>query len=214
MVDRPAGRAFLRDEADPAGGASPKPERRLLGRPSRSTSAGTSCQHQRSGRALGASTRASSAGAPTATWIWARWANIASSSTTGAMIGAIMRRDARHAGSRRGASTSGVDDIDRAARGGDGRAGGGTIHRARMEIPGGEFIINGTDPQGAAFGLVGPRKQIKERRDDQQAHDLPVVRQGRGAQGGRILRLRSSPTARRRATRRRATSPAARRATS
>jgi hypothetical protein len=27
-----------------------------------------------------------------------------------------------------------------------------------MEIPGGEFALNGMDPQGASFGLVGPRK--------------------------------------------------------
>jgi hypothetical protein len=27
-----------------------------------------------------------------------------------------------------------------------------------MEIPGGEFSLDGIDPQGAPFGLVGPRK--------------------------------------------------------
>jgi hypothetical protein len=27
-----------------------------------------------------------------------------------------------------------------------------------MEIPGGEFALNALDPQGASFGLVGPRK--------------------------------------------------------
>jgi uncharacterized protein len=27
-----------------------------------------------------------------------------------------------------------------------------------MEIPGGEYALNGMDPQGASFGLVGPRK--------------------------------------------------------
>lgn len=50
----------------------------------------------------------------------------------------------------------GVDDIDRAA---DAiRSGGGQILMGPHEIPGGEFSINGMDPQGAAFGLVGPRK--------------------------------------------------------
>lgn len=34
-------------------------------------------------------------------------------------------------------------------------AAGGTVHQAPMEVPGGDFIINGTDPQGAAFALVG-----------------------------------------------------------
>ena len=50
----------------------------------------------------------------------------------------------------------GVDDIDRAAEAI--KAGGGQILNGPMEIPGGEFALNGLDPQGAAFGLVGPRK--------------------------------------------------------
>ena len=36
-------------------------------------------------------------------------------------------------------------------------ADGGTITNGPMEIPGGEFALNAMDPQGAAFGLVGPR---------------------------------------------------------
>ncbi|MEO8142197.1 MAG: VOC family protein [Sphingomicrobium sp.] len=51
----------------------------------------------------------------------------------------------------------GVDDIDRAVEAI--KAGGGAIVQGPMEIPGGEFSINATDPQGASFGLVGPRKQ-------------------------------------------------------
>ena len=50
----------------------------------------------------------------------------------------------------------GVDDIDRAVAAVT--AGGGTIHHGPVEIPGGEYSLSGTDPQGAAFGLVGPRK--------------------------------------------------------
>ena len=50
----------------------------------------------------------------------------------------------------------GVDDIDRAAAAVTQE--GGTITFGPMEIPGGEFSLNGIDPQGAAFGLVGPRK--------------------------------------------------------
>ena len=50
----------------------------------------------------------------------------------------------------------GVDDIDRAAEAV--RTGGGKIVNGPMEIPGGEFALNGVDPQGALFGLVGPRK--------------------------------------------------------
>ncbi len=50
----------------------------------------------------------------------------------------------------------GVDDIDRAVAAVT--ANGGQIVMGPMEIPGGEFSCNGVDPQGAIFGLVGPRK--------------------------------------------------------
>ena len=50
----------------------------------------------------------------------------------------------------------GVDDIDRAAEAV--RTGGGSVLQGSDEIPGGEFSLNGMDPQGAPFGLVGPRK--------------------------------------------------------
>ena len=50
----------------------------------------------------------------------------------------------------------GVDDIDRAQSAVT--ANGGTITNGPMEIPGGEYAMNGIDPQGASFGLVGPRK--------------------------------------------------------
>ena len=50
----------------------------------------------------------------------------------------------------------GVDDIDRATEAVS--AGGGKVTDAPQEIPGGEFAVNGVDPQGAAFGLVGSRK--------------------------------------------------------
>ena len=48
-------------------------------------------------------------------------------------------------------------DIDRAAEAIT--SGGGQILHGPMEIPGGEYALNGIDPQGATFGLVGPRKQ-------------------------------------------------------
>jgi uncharacterized protein len=50
----------------------------------------------------------------------------------------------------------GVDDIDRATEAVT--SGGGRILHGPMEIPGGEFSLNAIDPQGASFGLVGPRK--------------------------------------------------------
>ena len=49
----------------------------------------------------------------------------------------------------------GVDDIDRAHAAV--KANGGTVTNEPMEIPGGEYAMNGIDPQGAAFGLVGPK---------------------------------------------------------
>lgn len=49
-----------------------------------------------------------------------------------------------------------VPDIDAAAD--IIKANGGTVFAEPMEIPGGEYSLNASDPQGAAFGLVGPRK--------------------------------------------------------
>lgn len=49
-----------------------------------------------------------------------------------------------------------VEDIDEAlARV---QAGGGKLLLGPMEVPGGEWVLNGLDPQGAAFSLVGARK--------------------------------------------------------
>ena len=49
-----------------------------------------------------------------------------------------------------------VPDIDAAAA--KIAPAGGSILHGPMEVPGGDFIIVGTDPQGAAFALVGARK--------------------------------------------------------
>jgi predicted enzyme related to lactoylglutathione lyase len=49
----------------------------------------------------------------------------------------------------------GVPDIDAAMTAIT--AGGGTLLRGPHEIPGGEFSAVATDPQGAQFGVVGPR---------------------------------------------------------
>ena len=37
------------------------------------------------------------------------------------------------------------------------KAGGGQVINGPMEVPGGQWIINGVDPQGAMFALVGAR---------------------------------------------------------
>jgi predicted enzyme related to lactoylglutathione lyase len=70
------------------------------------------------------------------------------------MIGAIMPTMPHSFGSA-WSYYIGVDDIDRAA--GAVIAGGGSLNGEIMEIPGGEFSVHCSDPQGAAFGMVGPR---------------------------------------------------------
>nr|WP_314442034.1 VOC family protein [uncultured Sphingomonas sp.] len=50
----------------------------------------------------------------------------------------------------------GVDDIDRAVAAVT--SGGGQVLQDPQQIPGGEYSAMGLDPQGAAFGLVGPRQ--------------------------------------------------------
>lgn len=49
-----------------------------------------------------------------------------------------------------------VPDIDVAANAI--KSSGGSLFMEPMEIPGGEYSLNASDPQGAPFGLVGPRK--------------------------------------------------------
>ena len=51
----------------------------------------------------------------------------------------------------------GVDDIDRAAKAVV--AGGGRLDHPIEQIPGGEYSTHCFDPQGAGFGIVGPRKE-------------------------------------------------------
>ena len=49
-----------------------------------------------------------------------------------------------------------VADIDSAKAAVE--ANGGKVLNGPMEVPGGDWVINGMDPQGAAFALVGARK--------------------------------------------------------
>lgn len=72
----------------------------------------------------------------------------------GVGIGAMMRK----ADFMQGGWTFyfGVEDIDAAAAAV--AANGGTTHGDPQQIPGAEFSLHATDPQGAFFGLVGPRK--------------------------------------------------------
>lgn len=50
----------------------------------------------------------------------------------------------------------GVDDIDRAVAAV--KAGGGSVDHDPQPVPGGDYSTYCRDPQGAVFGLVGPRK--------------------------------------------------------
>ena len=72
----------------------------------------------------------------------------------GQTIGALMRQEPGKRPAWR--FYFGVADIDAAADGV--KQGGGTIMHGPAEVPGGIFIIIASDPQGAEFGLVGPRK--------------------------------------------------------
>lgn len=49
-----------------------------------------------------------------------------------------------------------VGDIDTATA--SVKAGGGQVLMGPMEVPGGDWVINGIDPQGAPFSLVGSKK--------------------------------------------------------
>jgi predicted enzyme related to lactoylglutathione lyase len=75
--------------------------------------------------------------------------------TRGTTIGAVMPKPAQRPVSG-WTYYIGVDDIDRATEAV--KAGGGNVLVGPMEIPGGEYAVNAMDPQGASFGLVGPRK--------------------------------------------------------
>jgi predicted enzyme related to lactoylglutathione lyase len=71
----------------------------------------------------------------------------------GGMIGAIMTNPpGRPAGWN---FAFGVRSIDVAAE--SIPAAGGTVHHGPVEVPGGDWVIMASDPQGAAFMVVGPR---------------------------------------------------------
>lgn len=72
----------------------------------------------------------------------------------GTGIGAIMRKLPQVPASM-WSFYIGVDDIDRAVAAVE--AGSGKLLGPVNQIPGGEFTVHAMDPQGATFGLVGPR---------------------------------------------------------
>lgn len=72
----------------------------------------------------------------------------------GGMFGAVMPR-MKESPASAWSYYIGVDDIDRAVTAVRDR--GGTVLQEPIQIPGGDFASMGVDPQGASFGLVGPR---------------------------------------------------------
>jgi len=73
----------------------------------------------------------------------------------GAMLGAMMK-GTPEMGPPHWSQYFRVVDIDAAVAAIN--AGGGQVVHGPIEIPGGDYALNGIDPQGAHFGLVGARK--------------------------------------------------------
>ena len=71
----------------------------------------------------------------------------------GGMIGAVMTSPPGRPGGWNFAF--GVPDIDEAA--GKISGGGGTVNHGPVEVPGGQYAVMATDPEGVPFMVVGPR---------------------------------------------------------
>ena len=48
-------------------------------------------------------------------------------------------------------------------------AGGGTILNGPMQVPGGQWVVQSMDPQGAAFSLVALQRWIERRQSAAEA---------------------------------------------
>ena len=148
---RSAGRALLCDEADPAGRTSPNAKSDVFSPDAEQRVGWNELSTSRSGRRPQTSTATIRLGQRRVHAIWARWANIASSTTTASV-------SARCAGRCPGSSRSWryyfrVPSI--AAAKAAAEADGGTIAMGPHQVPTGDWIIIGSDPQGAEFALVG-----------------------------------------------------------
>lgn len=74
----------------------------------------------------------------------------------GEMIGAVMRKKPDEMPMGSWNYYIHVDDIDTSTAAV--KNGGGKVLMGPMEVPGGDWVINGIDPQGAPFSLVGSKK--------------------------------------------------------
>ena len=188
MVADPQGAPFYVMKPIPPAGQENAAKRRLLARPAAARSRWNELSTTDPGGRPRTSTASSSAGARTTSWTWARWANTASSRPSRA------RPSARSCRSRCSWPAAQVALLYRrrrsiAAAEGDRRGQGRNQSTwARTEVPSGDCDHIGIDPQGAEFA---PRRraQVRRKYHDQQTDHLPVVRQRRGAQGRRILRV-------------------------
>lgn len=62
-----------------------------------------------------------------------------------------------------------VEDIDRAVE--QITAGGGQLTWGPEQVPGGDYVVKGIDPQGALFSLVGSRTEAQEGGDDERSDE-------------------------------------------
>ena len=148
---RPARSAILPHEADPAGRRSQRDAVMSFHQASSNVSAGTSCR-RRTSRQPVASMEASSAGRAMNSCRWAKWASIASSTTDGTTHRSRFQGAERPA-SRIGASISACPRSRQRSRRRKRTA--ATIHMGPHQVPTGDWVIVGSDPQGAEFALVG-----------------------------------------------------------
>ena len=146
---RPAGRALLHHEADAARRATRTQERRLFAdQPGRVH--GMNCRPP-TPPPRATSTATSSAGRPTTSCRWARWATIVSSTSRDSASAPCA--GPCPAASRKWRYYIRVPSIAQAKEAIE--AEGGKIAMGPHEVPGGDHIIIGIDPQGAEFALVG-----------------------------------------------------------
>ena len=153
MVADPQGAPFYVMKPIPPEGRENEQERRLLARPAaarrleRASTSDPAAARDFYTRQFGWDEQGDS-------WIWATWANIASST-----MAARARRD--DAGALPRQPTAALALLFSACRRSDAEAScraeaaAATIHMGPMEVPGGDHIVIGTDPQGAEFALVG-----------------------------------------------------------
>ncbi len=106
-------------------------------------------------KARSPSTPACSAGRRAKRWTWARWRTYQIFTTKGLQRGGMMKKMAQEPAARWRYYIN-VEAIDAASE--RVKSAGGKVVNGPMEVPGGSWVIDGLDPQGAMFGLVAPAR--------------------------------------------------------